>query len=255
MDQGSLYLEVNAGLCNRLRAMVSGICWAERLRRKLYVCWPSWKPECGATFSNLFDGRQFPDWIEVIDTTLTDKQQCLSPADAAMILNTTQSSINIQSHGCFWPRKDRADNEQWLYWLRQLQPSQQVIHVLSSWTKSLAPDSVTVHVRRTDNQKAIRLSPMNRFLLRLDQFPPQFFILVFSDDIEAVDDIRRVYGFRVLAPEVVRKRNTLDGMIEATAAFFAIARSKHVIGSANSSFSEVACDYGNVNLEIVSQGL
>ena len=96
---------------------------------------------------------------------------------------------------------------------------------------------------------------MNRFLLRLDQFPPQYFILVFSDDIEAVDDIRRVYGFRVLAPEVVRKRTTLDGMIEAAAVFFAIARSKHVIGSANSSFSEVACDYGNVHLEIVSQGL
>ena len=53
-----LVLEVNAGLCNRIRAFVSGLCWAEKLNRRLVVCWPDEKPECAATFSNLFQALE-----------------------------------------------------------------------------------------------------------------------------------------------------------------------------------------------------
>lgn len=254
MDQGTLYIEVNAGLCNRLRAMVSAICWAERIRRKLCICWPTWKPECAADFSILFDRGQLPDWIEINDHTLAGKKQCLSPSDAEALLIDAEPirAICIQSHGCFWPRSTVEENDRWLFWLRHIKPSQHVKNLMNSWYPTLGPDGVTVHIRRTDNQKAILLSPIPRFIERLRKIPSHIFLRVFSDDISAVDDIRREYGYRVLVCEAFRERNTQEGMIEAAAVFFALAASDHVLGSANSSFSEVACDYGGGVLEIVT---
>jgi hypothetical protein len=249
---GTLYLEVNAGLCNRLRALVSGICWAEEVHRKLVVCWPDLKPECAASFSNLFDGTGLPDWIEINNRTLVTKIQVLSPADAADIFMSSDPILFIQSHGCFWPRDTDVRRKKWLSYLRLLKPSPEVTTVLESWSSSITPDSVAVHIRRTDNGKAIRLSPLEAFRVRLHALQKHMFLLVFSDDERAIDAMKSEFGYRVLAPETIRNRGNLDGMIEATAVFFALASKPLILGSANSSFSEIACDYGNSVLELVT---
>ena len=249
---GTLYLEVTAGLCNRLRALVSGICWAEEVHRKLVVCWPDLKPECAASFSNLFDGTGLPDWIEINNRTLATNVQVLSPADAAIVFKSSEPILCIQSHECFWPRDTDVRRAKWLTYLRLLKPSPEVTAVLESWSTSIRPDSVAVHIRRTDNGKAIRLSPLEAFRVRVHALPKHMFLLIFSDDEKAIDAMKSEFGYRVLAPETIRERTSYQGMIEATAVFFSLASKPLILGSANSSFSEIARDYGNTVLELVT---
>jgi len=130
---GILYLEVNAGLCNRLRALVSGICWAEQLDRKLVLCWPSKKPECAAGFYDLFAHSSLPDCVEVIDGALGYKNTCLSPADAEkyIVARPLNEPISIESYGNFWA----GDRQTWLRHLRALKPSDAVRERLANYRK------------------------------------------------------------------------------------------------------------------------
>jgi len=244
-----MYLEVNAGLCNRIRALISGICWARYLGRDLVVCWPSFKPECIAGFYDLFAEGSLPSNVQILDDVLSNRQTCLSPADATRILQNAPSTmpISIISHGCFW----NLDKEAWLGHLRNLQPSLAVISVLATWNlRGLRDIATAIHIRRTDNQRAIELSPFTMFLNYIQQRPTDRFAL-FTDDTTAADMLKLQFGDRILTFESVRSRMSKDGMIEATAVFFSLAARKRIVGSAHSSFSEIARDYGNNILEIL----
>lgn len=246
---GILYLEVNAGLCNRIRALVSGICWAQHLNRDLVVCWPSFKPECIAEFTDLFTESSVPPNVKILNNTLSQRQTCLSPADANRLLQNVPAEvpISIISHGCFWS----LNKELWLSHLRNLQPSLAVATVLATWNlKGLRNTDTAIHIRRTDNQKAIQLSPFTMFLEYIQNNPEERFAL-FTDDTDAADMLNVQFGYQILTFESVRSRVSKEGMIEAAAVFFSLASRKRIIGSANSSFSEIARDYGNNLLEVL----
>jgi hypothetical protein len=244
-----LYLEVNAGLCNRIRALISGICWAQHLGRDLVVCWPSFKPECIAEFSDLFAEGSLPPGVTIINSTLSQRDTCLSPTDAVRFLQNApvDRPISIISHGCFW----NLNKEIWLTHLRNLQPSLAVITVLATWNlKGLRDIQTAIHIRRTDNEKAIQLSPFSMFLEYIQSRPTEQFAL-FTDDTTAADMLRLQFRDRVLTFESVRSRVSKDGMIEAAAVFFSLAARKYIVGSAHSSFSEIARDYGSNILDVL----
>lgn len=248
---GVLYLEVNAGLCNRLRALVSGICWAERLGRKLVLCWPSRKPECAAGFYDLFAQGSLPDGIEVIDGTLSQTKQCLSPIDAEKYIanHPENEPISIQSYGCFWA----GDRKLWLQHLRALKPSTAVRTRLDIYRqKGCENVDTAIHIRRTDNENSIRLSPLATFIETIRSMPaPQRFLL-FSDDHQAIKLLVEEFGAaKFICPEVIRERASREGMIEAVAVFFTLASCQMILGSVNSSFSEIARDYGGAELILV----
>ena len=248
----TLNLEVNAGLGNRIRAMISGICWAEKLCRRLVIWWPV-KPECAAAFSILFNGSRLPDWVEVRDTMSSEvPTQVLSPDDARSFFEGKDDidALYIKSHGCFWPRTDGVANMKWLSYLRALQPSVTVEDVYSRWKSQGLLCGNVIHIRGTDNEKARRLSPLWVFKSAIADETGENFTLI-SDDTDLLLEMYECFGERMHIPERIRQRHTEEGMIEATAAFFVLARAFKVLGSANSSFSEIARDYGSCLLKIV----
>jgi hypothetical protein len=248
-NTGILYLEVNAGLCNRIRALVSGICWARHVGRKLVVCWPSFKPECIAGFYDLFAESSLPADVIIVDDILSQRSTCLSSGDAVRFIENVPKDqpVSIISHGCFWA----YDKELWLTHLRNLQPSLAVISILATWNlKGLRELDTAIHIRRTDNTRAIELSPFSLFVETIQKRPNERFAL-FTDDPTAADMLKLQFGDRILTFESFRKRVSKDGMIEAAAVFFSLAARKRILGSAYSSFSEIARDYGNNTLELV----
>ena len=248
MARDTLYLEVNAGLCNRLRALVAGICWAEKLGRKLVVAWPSHKPECKAGFYDLFATESLPPWVQIIDVMLNDPFTCLSAEDFLKIIKSLDPIPSLISHGNFWG----GDQDIWLHHLQRLKPSANVTMFLNFWQEQgMSEISTAIHIRRTDNEKAIRLSPLSRFKEILHDLPDRR-VVVFSDDPSAVYELKQLFPTKVLAPEQFRSRRDKDGMIEACTVFFSLASMKKIYGSANSSFSEIASAYGDVELNIVT---
>ena len=248
----TLYLELNAGLGNRIRAMISGICWAEKLCRRLVIWWPV-KPECAAAFSILFDGSGLPDWIEIRDTISSEvPTQVLSPEDARTFFEGKEDidALHIKLHGCFWSRTDGVLNIKWLSYLRALKPSAAVEDVYARWKSQGLLCGNVIHIRGTDNEKARRLSPLWTFKSAISEEGDGDFTLI-SDDTMLLLELYECFGERMHIPERIRQRHTEAGMIEATASFFVLARAFKVLGSANSSFSEIARDHGSCLLKIV----
>ena len=247
-----LYLQVNAGLGNRIRALVSGVCWAERLCRRLVICW-SVKSECAAEFSILFDGSGFPDWVEIGTTEHEKTTQILSPPDAVKFFRGKENyeALYIKSHGCFWSCDDVNDKFKWIITLRTLRPSFEVEAVYTEWKSRDLVCRDVIHIRGTDNEKARRLSPISAFksLIAEQEMDKKFTIV--SDDLYFILEMYEMFGERMRIPEKIRQRNTREGMIEAAAVFFVLARSSHIFGSANSSFTEIARDHGFSQLTIV----
>jgi hypothetical protein len=124
---------------------------------------------------------------------------------------------------------------------------------LEDWkSRELDSTNIAYHIRQTDNEKAIRLSPFDLFLnsIMIQEKP----VVVFSDEAGVVRALRdRLGPEKILAFERLRQRNTVEGMVEGAAVFFALAGKSRIFGSANSSFSEVASEYGGVELVLLRQ--
>ena len=215
------------------------------------IWWPV-KPECAAGFSILFNGSRLPDWVEVRDTISEVPTQVLSPDDARSFFEGKDDidALYIKSHGCFWSRTDGVANMKWLSYLRAVQPSAAVEDIYSRWKSQGLLCHTVIHIRGTDNEKARRLSPLSMFKSAIADETGENFTLI-SDDTDLLLEMYECFGERMRIPERIRQRNTEEGMIEATAAFFVLARAFKVLGSANSSFSEIARDHGSCLLKIV----
>ena len=216
------------------------------------IWWPV-KPECAAGFSILFNGSRLPDWIEIRDTMSSEvPTQVLSPEDASRFFEGKENldAVHIKSHGCFWSRTDGVSNIKWLGYLRALQPSAAVEDIYARWKSQGLLCGNVIHIRGTDNEKARRLSPLWIFKSAITEEGDGDFTLI-SDDTMLLLELYECFGERMRIPERIRQRHTEAGMIEATASFFVLARAFKVLGSANSSFSEIARDYGSCLLKIV----
>lgn len=256
MGPGKIHLEVVAGLANRLRAMVAGIRAAEVFGRGLIIYWPSIKPECAAAFSDLFTKDSLPYWVEIRTKMLSDDSiqgtMCLSNTDFNKIISTPglDQDIYIKSYGCFF---EGSNSSQWLAHLRNLRPAPEVLEILDGWKHSVPVDALAVHIRRKDNGPAIQKSPLDLFVKTMNQESEVTRFIVFCDEPETVEFLRRWFEDRILTVESKRVRHGVEGMREATAAFFFLAGSPRILGSACSSFSEIASHLGGAILQLVQE--
>jgi hypothetical protein len=154
------------------------------------------------------------------------------------------SDLYIKSYGIFY------SNDSWDVQLRKLKPSRQVKEFVDrrcatvDWTKT-----VGVHIRRTDNKKSILASPVEGFLQKMREEDDCTFLLA-TDDKEVRNTIELEFGPRCIVPAIVLSRKTEEAMIQGVADFFALSKCSKIIGSAHSSFSEIAARYGGVVLYV-----
>ena len=238
MSGEPIYLRVCAGLCNRLRALVSGICWAEDFGRPLVIYWFSGNIECPARFDVLFEKGSLPPWVTVIDENGMGGTRCLQPAEFTY---TKMDSINIYSYGQF----HTSDKERWLNHLRRLQPISFLKERITTTTNSIG-----VHIRRGDNRRAREVSTTELFLEAMKMDGAASFVV--ATDCE---DTRRLleetFPGRCTFPARTLNRTQEIGIQEAVIDFFSIAQCHKLLGSANSSFTECAAMYGNSELKII----
>lgn len=241
MATKSIQLQVCAGLANRLRATVSGICAAEELCCPITISWPT-EMSFGATFTDLFDlsASDLPSWITFNAVPVVGAAMCLTPADWLQV--STQNEIRIKSYGEFRPRTPR-----WTMWLRALRPRKEFLPCLEDFLL------VGVHIRRTDNRKAIEESPTEAFIKAMEASPTsaRFFLATDSPDERAT--LLKKYEGRVIAASTgCYQRELLQGIQEAFREFVRLAACSEILGSAGSSFSEMAAAYGGCPLRVVT---
>lgn len=111
-----------------------------------------------------------------------------------------------------------------------------------------------VHIRRTDNALSIAQSPTRLFIERMkkeiEQNSDTTFYLA-SDSEEDKRSIVNRFGNRVFTSVHKADRNSLEGMQEALIELYLLSRTRHVLGSVHSSFSETAAQIGKISYELL----
>ncbi len=77
----------------------------------------------------------------------------------------------------------------------------------------------------------------------------KFYISTDSDKI--LNNLKSIYKEKVFSGAVQLARHTTEGIISALVDLYCLSKSKKVLGSFDSSFSQMAAKMGNVPLEIM----
>jgi len=77
----------------------------------------------------------------------------------------------------------------------------------------------------------------------------KFFVA--SDDPKVLHALVSRFGARVMCGDMQVSRKNLSGMLQATADLWALSRTKEIIGSYYSSYSEMAALIGGIPITIV----
>jgi hypothetical protein len=233
-----IFLQVCAGLANRLRATVSGIRAAEELGCGITISWPK-EAVFGATWTDLFEPDLAP-WIQFIEEPIQGARMCLTTEDFEKVKG--QEEILIKSYGCFQPV-----DKKWLTWLRRLRP-------LPKFNGAFSPRAVGVHIRRTDNATSSLSSPTPAFHAAMNAFPPTtHFFLATDDPVERKALMDSYPGRIIVYPTTCYHRDLKEGIEQGFREFLALAACSEILGSVGSSFSEMAAAYGGLPLRLINQ--
>jgi hypothetical protein len=110
---------------------------------------------------------------------------------------------------------------------------------------------IGVHIRRGDHEKSIRDSPFELFIEAMRDFPEDVRFIIATDDESVKQTLDTLFAGRCLFPARFRSRNTDKGMEQAILDFLALASCSQILGSAHSSFSEMAAAYGGSDLIVI----
>ena len=236
-----LHLQVCGGFGNRLRALVSGICWAEDLSRTLHLYWWNYDRACMCPIEKLLDLSSIPNWVKIHAGYLEQPIECLQPSEFIDAGYPT----HIKSYGQF----HTSDPERWLRHLRALRPSRLIAQRVAMIPRI---HSVGIHIRRGDNLRAAEESPLPAYIDELWRNHKET-----SNFIIATDCPEARYLFQILFPQKsifparVQFRYSEEGVYEGCVDFFSLAACPTILGSAHSSFTDMAAAYGGAQLKII----
>jgi hypothetical protein len=262
------------GLCNRMRAMGSGIEIAKAYDAHVRVYWNNTKG-LGADFSQLFNTIQ-DEKVEIIENhdylhRVENKRTYLMHWP---LLRAKYDQV-IFNYGASGQKDDiykfiHADTTQKLlltscyamcekYDLKSLfVPIDDLQKEIDRTSDAFSDNTIGIHIRRTDNKDSIKFSPMEAFekqmIEELRRNADTKFYLA-SDDNNVKHHLMQLFPDKIITQFEDTSRSSLDGMRFAIVDLYSLSRTKHIIGSYYSSFSHIASLLGGINVKYAMNGL
>ena len=272
-----LLLETEGGMCTRLQALISGICWAEDLSCSLVVSWP-YRPYTFCRFEDLFEIGSLPSFVTVTSCPLksaprlgTDYnvQNCgedgaLDPTVMDRLVGSAverkMSSLCVTS----WAHFHQSDPERWIRHLRALRPARDIAERVDTRLGAQTHPRIGFHVRSFESEMHqippemrhfFRHSPLSAFLECMKRQDPGALFVVATNEDDIQSWLEREMPGRCLFPARVRdpknKMGSREGMKEGLVDFLCLARCCRILGSSSSTFTRLAAAYGGAELEVV----
>jgi hypothetical protein len=236
------YMMPCAGLANRIRSMVSAMCAAQQMGRRLHVFWRYEPHICTIPFHLIFG--KIPEWMVVDDImgypTHMPWKEIFTEDDWNAY--RTDETMYVKSHQIFYTKG-------WTEMLRSLNFHDTILKEVERIMGG--KEMVGVHIRRTDHRKSIESSPSHEFWKEMELHDTHFYLA--TDDIGERAAACERFGERVVTgPKTLLGRNSPDGCWDAMVDMICLSKCSLIIGSYASSFSEVAAAIGNVPLKIAA---
>ena len=255
------------GLCNRMRAMSSGYYLTRQDRATANILWNK-NSGLNANFDDLFEPLNLPDiavnrnqnWLFRIERT---RDYIIRQMILKLRYQTIYNfSINNQK-GDITNVIDKKDRRQLLliscysmcthYPIKELfVPRADIQQRIDGITNSFSANTIGVHIRRTDNAESIRRSPLTSFINILKEEvgkdeSVKFYLA--SDDEEVKQTLNEQFPNHIITCQDKVNRNSLEGMRFAVIDLFCLSKTKKIIGSDYSSYSQIAAEIGGIPLE------
>lgn len=265
-----IYLTPEGGLCNRLRSMASVWRLAQMSGQDMAVNW--WRTDdMNCSFDQLFLTAHLPFSIEErnlvgwrgpwmkIGQRLGERLRSVA---GQAVLDTAGSARLIGQDAVLqqWARggnpRIRTNSKMLdgpgLYALFQPVPALQ--QAIDSYLPKLG-GAIGVHVRRTDNLKSARFSPITGFIELLQDAVdsnPTVKIFVATDAPAVFAELKAEFGERVFEhPKTALRRDDPRAIRDAVVDLYCLANCQRLLGSYWSSFSDVAWEINGIEHVIV----
>lgn len=245
------------GLCNRMRVIIGAVSLAKKMGRLLTIIWTQ-DFTLNAKFSDLFE----PIPYKVIEWPLASWRYKVlyhwnKDVKRSMLLDDSWISANARGKEFdIW--KDKVEGRNLFLQTNLdilfdgdyslLKPRMSVINVLNN----VVCDQYTIgmHIRRTDNVKAIKYSPTSLFFTKVEEElkanPKTRFYLATDDPNE-----ERAFAEKFGESIIIYKKHSLDrnnpiAIKDALVDLYNLSHCKKIYGSYWSSFSDTAALWSGI---------
>lgn len=135
-------------------------------------------------------------------------------------------------------------------------PADDIAQRVGNITADMGEVRYGIHIRRTDNMESRRQSPDELFEKAIRQVldkegDARFYLATDDEDVKA--KFRTIFGSRIVTCTAKASRNTVGGIRNAATEMFVLSRTKLILGSYYSSFSEAASIIGDVPLKVIKK--
>lgn len=259
-----------AGLCNRMNAILCAIVSYEQYKIPTEIYWEKTN-DCYAEFSDLFEPLN--------NTELTVKplkKFYLKPGGKRLfyIPNVLRKFLFDKSYIADKPSitesklDDLCKNKEKIYFTSYnrfciiptieepistfFKPAKDIEeHINYITQKYYTPNTIGVHIRRTDNIAAIRESPIERFIKHMDKeiqnnSETNFYLATDSEETKKIFLNR--YKDKIIPTNKTLNRNSVQGMKDAVTELYCLGKTNKIIGSKNSTFSGMAAHLFNIKI-------
>jgi hypothetical protein len=239
-----------AGLANRMRAIASALTYTREVGGTLVIGWKFDPGALEAPFRDIFDMTALPPNVQVVemgaqpDFAWNNGPEANSVAawDALTAANAGTPVLQFKSWAAFY----KPGEPEWLDALRALRPHPVLDARATALLAAARSRPVGVHIRRTDHHKATAASPSAAFWTTMDANPSMFYYVASDDDRER-REAQRQFPQQILLQSAARlERTSTVGIQGAMVDFVCLSRCSKVLGSAGSSFGEIAAAYGSI---------
>jgi len=226
-----LTIEVNGGLCSRLRAVIGGMAWCDKNDATMIVNWSSREPN----YPDGFEARLSDLWKFGGEITEIDRAQRKSKDPNALSQNSPFLRTCHIEH--FLPYFTPESNPMTL--MRRYHLSDAVCEYYRTIKIVLPPKVVGIHVRHDIKQPGT--ADPEWFIERMSQFPEKQMFFLSCDSHKVSTMIHSSFPYRVFElPKDYRYNKA--GIQKSMADLYVLADlCQWVIGANYSSYSQMCC--------------
>lgn len=253
------------GLGNRLNAIASAIVYCKKTNRKLQIIWFK-DSGLNCPYHRLFSIQDRYPWVNIRNATFMDFllrdnprkknfwlpilfqyfifDKCIYESNVYEVVSAKikpdfgdidiYANIFMVSYWRFWTSPDM-----WHFF--NLTPD--LLHRVEVETSAFTPNTIGLHIRRTDNMYSINQSPTELFEDKINEEiakNSQVNFYLASDSLEEKKRLIQKFGNRIITSIEKTERNTEKGIVDAFVEMHILSKTKIIYATAKSSFSELA---------------
>lgn len=255
------------GLCNRLRAIATGLAVAKSYHSPATIYWNN-SMGLKADFCELFKALS-PNGVKLIENKKWlyningNKDYLLRAPLLKALFEQTIFNFSIYRDGEVYSKLKKSYKHSLLliscypmcknYEIRGMfVPQDDIQQRIDKVVNGFSTRTIGVHIRRTDNVVSIQSSPLKNFTSLMEREihkdnDTKFYVA--SDDDQVKETLSAKYPGRIITLMDDTDRNSLDGMKFAVLDLFCLSKTNKIIGSVGSSYSQIAAEIGGIEVE------